>query len=307
MRWASSCRSECCSARRPFRDSPGRSSGAPAMRPSGAKLWRTARSRRRVDMRQPSQRPGSSGRLVEPARPGGAGGGRPWKLRIGWGLPANGTELPPNEVHIALTLVDRPAESLEELSELLSDDERAQVKRFRFPSDQRRFTVCRGMLRLWLAHYIGAAPEELRFAYGPNGKPAVTGTGSEYHFNLSHSGGLAAFAITRVGEVGVDLEQVHELPGWEQISVLCFAPEERALLGAHSPGERQRQFFRLWTRHEAWLKAWGVGLGGEHRLPDGDDAWARPGAAGWMETIEPAPGYLATVAVLAPDGPVAGA
>lgn len=251
-------------------------------------------------MRQPSQRAPSGGRL-EPARPGGAAGARPWKLRLGWGLPANGTELPADEVHVALTLVERPIELVDELTELLSEEERAQVKRFRFPRDQRRFTVCRGMLRLWLAHYLGAAPDELRFAYGPNGKPAVAGYGADFHFNLSHSGGLAAFAITRVGEVGIDLEQVHEMPGWEQISVLCFAPEERMLLSAHSPAERQRQFFRLWTRHEAWLKAWGVGLGGEPvRRNAGDEAWAQPGAAGWMETFEPAPGYLATVAVIAP-------
>lgn len=249
-------------------------------------------------MRPASSRSAGDARLSGAARPGG--GERPWKIRLGWGLPAPSLAPPEDEVHVALTLLERPMESLAELDELLSDDERAQVKRFRFSADQRRFTVCRGMLRLWLAHYIGCAPEELRFTYGPNGKPAVAGEGSQFHFNLSHAGGLAVFAITRVGEIGVDLEQVHDLPGWEQISVLCFAPEERALLTAQTQVERQRQFFRLWTRHEAWLKAWGVGLGGSPSAADADDAWARPGAAGWMETFEPAPGFLATVAVLDP-------
>jgi 4'-phosphopantetheinyl transferase len=251
-------------------------------------------------MRPSSSRPASSARSPSADERGGGAAGAGWKLRVGWGLPAPGTALPPDEVHVAFTLIERPEESLAELDELLSEDERGQMKRFRFAADQRRFTVCRGMLRLWLAHYIGTAPERIRFVYGPNGKPAVEGEGSDFHFNLSHSGGLAAFAITRAGEVGIDLEQVHELPGWEQISVLCFAPEERSLLNAHSAVERQRQFFRLWTRHEAWLKAWGVGLGGAQPRPEADEAWARPGAAGWMQTFEPAPGYLATVAVLDP-------
>lgn len=240
-------------------------------------------------------------RLESPGRVGGVGRagaeGRPGRLRVGWGVPARGAVLPPDEVHVALTLLERPPESLEELAELLSADERAQVQRFRFEADRRRFTVCRGMLRLWLAHYLGAAPQEIRFAYGANGKPAVAERGAEFHFNLSHAGGLAAFAITRIGEVGIDLEEIHDLPGWEQIGVLCFSPEERSRLNAQDERARLGQFFRLWTRHEAWLKAWGVGLGGAEALT-GDDAWARPGAPGWMETFEPAPGYVATVAVL---------
>lgn len=246
-------------------------------------------------MRQTRSRRDVTARVGAAAQGDAAGVSR--RLWIGWGVPASGAELPVGEVHVALTLVDRPAETLAELTELLTDDERAQVQRFRFEADRRRFTVCRGMLRLWLAHYIGVPAQEIRFVYGANGKPAVAGQGSEYHFNLSHSGGLAAFAITRLGEVGIDLEEIHELPGWEQISVLCFAPEERALLSGQKERGRQRQFFRLWTRHEAWLKAWGVGLGGAQPVGR-DESWAQPGAPGWVETFEPAPGYIASVAVL---------
>lgn len=246
-------------------------------------------------MRQTKTRRDLSVRAGEPARDAVAGGAH--SLRIGWGVPASGAELPVGEVHVALTLVERPVETLAELTELLTDEERAQVRRFRFEADRRRFTVCRGMLRLWLAHYIGVPAQGIRFVYGANGKPAVSGHGSEFRFNLSHSGGLAAFAVTRLGEVGIDLEEIHELPGWEQISVLCFSPEERARLSGQPERGRQRQFFRLWTRHEAWLKAWGVGLGGTQ--PAGrDESWAQPGAPGWVETFEPAPGYVASVAVL---------
>lgn len=227
---------------------------------------------------------------------------RPVALRVDWGLPAPGVALPPDEVQVALTLIERPAWPEDELAELLSPDERAQAARFRFEADRRRFKVCRGMLRLWLGRYLNVEPVGIEFAYGANGKPSVVG-GSGFHFNLSHSGGLAAYAITRIGEVGIDLERVHDLPGWEQISTLCFAPEERARLAELPESERLQNFFRLWTRHEGWLKAWGAGLGGDAESDEGADAWARPGATGLLETFTPAPGYVATVAVLTSASP----
>jgi 4'-phosphopantetheinyl transferase len=220
-------------------------------------------------------------------------------LRVEWGVPPASAPLPPGEVHIALTRIERPEWPIDELRELLSDDERAQVAKFRFEADRRRYAVGRGMLRLWLSRYLNRAPQELKFRYGPNGKPLVE-DGGDLHFNLSHSGGLAAYAATRAGEVGIDLERLHELVGWEHISVLCFAPEERALISAQAPAEQLAQFFRLWTRHEAWLKAWGAGLGDPATpTPDGD-AWSRPGAAGMLETFAPAPDYIASVAVIFP-------
>ena len=226
---------------------------------------------------------------------------RPVALRVDWGLPAPGVAIAPDEVHVALTLIERPAWPENDLATLLSADERAPAARFRVEADRRRFTVCRGMLRLWLSRYLNVDAAQIEFAYGANGKPSVVGSQGEFHFNLSHSGGVAAFAITRIGDVGIDIERVHDLPGWEQISTLCFAPEERARIAALPEEERLQHFFRLWTRHEGWLKAWGAGLGGAPAANDGDDAWARPGASGMLETFTPAPGYIATVAVLFPD------
>lgn len=220
-------------------------------------------------------------------------------LRVEWGLPPTSASLTADEVHIALTRIERPEWPIEELTELLSVEERTQMGKFRFEADRRRYAVGRGMLRMWLSRYLGRAPQELAFRYGPNGKPQVDDDRG-IRFNLSHSGGIVAYAATRAGEIGIDLERVHDLIGWEQISVLCFAPEERALISAQAPEERLAQFFRLWTRHEAWLKAWGAGLGGTAAPKPGEDAWSEPGTSGVLETFAPAPGYIASVAVVFP-------
>lgn len=252
-------------------------------------------------MRQPAEIAGAVPAALH-SRVGDPGVPARLPLRVEWGLSPGGSTLAADEVHIALTRIERPEWPLEELQELLSADERAQMARFRFEADRRRYAVGRGLLRRWLSGYLNCVPQDLKFRYGPNGKPAVE-EGGDLHFNLSHSGGLAAYAATRAGEVGIDLERMHELVGREQIGVLCFAPEERALISAQAPDERLGQFFRLWTRHEAWLKAWGAGLGGTATATPNEDAWSRPGAAGMLETFTPAPGYIASVAVIFPREP----
>jgi 4'-phosphopantetheinyl transferase len=147
---------------------------------------------------------------------------------------------------------------------LLSDDEVARAERFYQERDRRRFILGRGLLRRLLGWYIDLDPRHLKFCYGVHGKPrlAAPAGSSEIFFNASHSGALALFAVTRVGEVGIDVERVREISEWEQIAATCFAPfESRRLRFLLPPGGRQREFFRIWTRHEAKLKAAGSGLG----------------------------------------------
>lgn len=254
-------------------------------------------------MRQPTEIAGGIPAALR-GRTEASGARARWPLRVEWGLPPADVALPANEVHIALTRIERPEWPIDELTELLSAAERSQVAKFRFEADRRRYAVGRGMLRLWLSRYLGRAPHDLVFRYGPNGKPEVDDDRG-LHFNLSHAGGIVAYAATRAGEVGIDLERVHDLVGWDQIAVLCFAPEERALISAQAPEQRLVQFFRLWTRHEAWLKAWGAGLGGAAVPKPRAEAWSEPGADGVLETFAPAPGYIASVAVVFPPGPKA--
>ena len=85
-------------------------------------------------------------------------------------------------------------------------------------------------------------------------------------FNAAHSEGLALYAFTHVGEVGIDIELIRDLPDWEQVAGAAFSPHELALLRA-CPAERRRdEFFRAWTRQEAVLKALGTGLGGAAKI-----------------------------------------
>lgn len=65
--------------------------------------------------------------------------------------------------------------------------------------------------------------------------------------------------------VGVDIEHSGRDVEIESIKDRVLRDEESACLDALSEGERRLQFFRYWTQKEAYLKARGVGLGGDMR------------------------------------------
>ena len=75
---------------------------------------------------------------------------------------------------------------------------------------RKRWIVARGLLRAILGGYLDMRPDRLQFCYGPNGKPARTRQlgGEVFRFNLSHSYGLALYAVTQGREIGIDLERI---------------------------------------------------------------------------------------------------
>lgn len=199
----------------------------------------------------------------------------------------------PPAVDVWRARLDLPqAETVRWLESLLAPDERDRMQRFYFARDRRRYVVGRGTLRVILGRYVGRAPEELVFVYGPNGKPRLEG--NEVYFNVAHSEGLALFAVTRAGEVGVDVERIRELPECEEVARSAFSPREFEKLQACPLPRRQTEFFRAWARQEAVLKALGLGLG-EVKGTDVERGFA-------VYPLNVDEGYAAALAVAAGDG-----
>src|SRR6266571_1017039 len=93
------------------------------------------------------------------------------------------------------------------LAGVLTEDERARADRAIRSEQRRRFSGVRGTLRTILARYLDLDPLEVPIAYGPQGKPHLSRElESPLCFSVSHSGDLAAIAVRRCGEVGVDVE-----------------------------------------------------------------------------------------------------
>ncbi len=154
-------------------------------------------------------------------------------------------------------------ESPDSFRGLLSNDERLRAGRLRSSRGSDRFVVARGILRALLGCYLAHRPERLFFSYGPHGKPELAGgLQAGLSFNVSHSGGLAVFAIANGFEVGVDVEEVHPVNDLEAAASIFLSPDELAEFEAIPTDRRLERFFTLWTCKEAILKALGDGFTG---------------------------------------------
>jgi 4'-phosphopantetheinyl transferase len=146
------------------------------------------------------------------------------------------------------------------LLDLLDADERCRADRFRVEAGRQRFVAARAMLRRLLAGRLDVPPQSIRLATGPRGKPALADpTAGAPHFNLAHSGDLAAVALAS-RELGVDVEALRPFPRAGRFAARFFAPSEQSWLLAKPEGERGHAALKLWTFKEAYLKAVGSGI-----------------------------------------------
>lgn len=175
--------------------------------------------------------------------------------------PANWT-LGQTDVHVWLVSLDQPATRLQQLTFTLSNDERKRADSFYFERDKQHFIASRGILRTILSSYLGITPHHIEFCYGPQGKPSLTPLSGwdKLRFNVSHSHGLALYAITREREIGVDLEYIRPIFHAQQIAERFFSDREQAVLRTLPERAKQQAFFTCWTRKEAYIKATGAGL-----------------------------------------------
>ena len=74
-------------------------------------------------------------------------------------------------------------------------------------------------------------------------------------FNMSKSAGCAVYAVTRNRRIGVDVEQIREMPDMEEIARQFFSKPEYETLCAQPGSMRNKTFFECWTRKEALVKA----------------------------------------------------
>lgn len=235
-----------------------------------------------------------------------------------WCSSPKALSLETQQIHLWRADLNRTASSLKYFWSLLCGDEQDRARRFRSPTDQNAFVAARGILRTLLGRYLQASPQTLQFCYGAYGKPALARLDSvNLCFNLSHSGGLALYAIA-LAQVGVDIEQVRPNLNQSAIAKRFFTPVENTFLAALPEGDRTQAFFKLWTCKEAYTKAKGEGIFQGLNQPEFSDpgflainqssanlaprqTWLKidldPQAPWFVAQLNPGPGYTAALAV----------
>ena len=146
---------------------------------------------------------------------------------------------------------------------LASPTEREKIYRYRFERDQHLCRVARALVRTTLSLYCPeVAPQDWRFSENEYGRPDVAPGQCELdiRFNLSHTHGLIACAVTVGRDVGVDVERRDRLTKPLEIADRFFSPHEVQALHRLPAHEQVDRFFRYWTLKESYIKARGMGL-----------------------------------------------
>ena len=167
------------------------------------------------------------------------------------------------QIHVWAFMLDEPPVIVTAWRQLLSSDEALRADRFVFNRDRDRWIVARGALRQLLGQYCRKDPRTIAFNVGSWGKPEIAqrdATEPPIAFNLAHSHDRAVLAVTREGEVGVDIEFVRDDFDPLPIAREFFFGAELAAIHAVASEQRREAFFRYWVAKEAVLKAHGTGL-----------------------------------------------
>lgn len=170
---------------------------------------------------------------------------------------------PTNTVHVDLVRTGPEATSrTNEYLALLTPDEHARMERLVFDEDRHRFLLTRALVRTMLSRYAAVAPAAWRFDTNAYGRPELVDRPAgtvDLRFNVSHTEGLVACAVTVGREVGVDVEHVGRNLTHD-VAARFFAPSEVSDLRALPLPEQALVFFDYWTLKEAYIKARGFGL-----------------------------------------------
>jgi 4'-phosphopantetheinyl transferase len=145
------------------------------------------------------------------------------------------------------------------LCRLLEREEQDRASRFRVGASRDQFVISRAFLRLVLAGYLRIDPRDVRFQTREHGKPELKGK-RELEFNLSHTDGAAALAITRARAIGIDVERVRHDVQTLDIADRFFSRTESDWLHSQPASKLAHSFFACWTAKEAYIKARGIGL-----------------------------------------------
>ncbi len=203
-------------------------------------------------------------------------------------------------IDIWRVMLPLPQSVMSKLNSSLSVDEQKRRDSYSFIKQRHTFIASRGILRDIVARYIDARPSDIVFSSTRWGKPYLQD--ADISFSLSHSGDCIIYAITHKGRVGIDIELMRsDIRPAQLAQRVCSYEEYEQLMRGKSEQEQLTNFYRCWTRKEAYAKAISMGLQAHAQsidvgcLPQ-KSIFSVDGIVQWtLEDITVLPGYSASL------------
>lgn len=142
--------------------------------------------------------------------------------------------------------------------QMLSEEELNVYHRYGVENKKVEYLVGRYLTKNICGYYLNKKPQDIIIKKDRHGKPYLAETSIK--FNISHSYGIVACAVTIGAEIGIDIEKI----GDDIIGIVkrFFAPNEVDYIfnSDLSSKIKNHEAYKLWTMKEAYMKAVGKGL-----------------------------------------------
>jgi len=143
------------------------------------------------------------------------------------------------------------------MKSLISEERRKKAEKCQFVEDTKRCILAEILILYAIRKSFNADTSEIKFDKLQYGKPVIKNH-KEWCFNISHSGN---WVVCAVGDhpIGIDVEEMNVW--YTSIAEHFFSLHENKRIREFShEKDRMKEFFKLWTLKESYLKKNGQGL-----------------------------------------------
>lgn len=137
-----------------------------------------------------------------------------------------------------------------------------KIHRCRFDAEKVTSLYAALLTRLGITRMLGCNNSDLLFEYEDHHKPSLAPSSHPkadfLDFNFSHTQGAVLVGIISHNRIGVDIEKISTPPF--DVMNLVFHPSEIDYVHSFSDSDKEKAFFSIWTKKEAYTKCLGTGL-----------------------------------------------
>lgn len=167
------------------------------------------------------------------------------------------------DAHVwTLSVTENDQKNIDKFYHILCPDELVRLNQITHNQSKLEYQAAHILCRIMLSNFSDVAPADWHFETREDGKPEISKKINRMNlrFNISHTNGMVACALTKEYDIGVDLEWPTRFKNINSIAKRYFSNSEYNYLKASPLSEQREVFFTLWTLKESYLKAIGKGL-----------------------------------------------
>jgi 4'-phosphopantetheinyl transferase len=136
----------------------------------------------------------------------------------------------------------------------LGGAETARYQRFARRERQRQFVIGRVLARMAFGQLLGVPARDLALEERSGLGPVLFGPHAAPGLSISHSGHWIACAVSADTALGLDIEAIDPARNTQALAQQAFDAEQNAWLAARPEHSRLRDFYMMWSAHEARIK-----------------------------------------------------